>query len=200
VDVTFTARLQKGVTLQGGTSTGRTALNYCAVTQKLPELLFGADLVGDANANVWLPASNCDQSGNFLTQVKLIGTYTIPRIDVQVASTFQSLPGPQVVANYTATNAIVSPSLGRNLSGGAANMVVDLVEPGTMYGERLNQLDVRVTKIIKYNRVRTSLGVDLYNLLNANPVLTESKAFGTFRRPQKILGARFVELVLKTDF
>ena len=56
---------------------------------------------------------------NFLTQVKLLGTYTIPKVDVLVSATFQSLPGPQVTANYVATNAQIQPSLGRPLSGGA---------------------------------------------------------------------------------
>jgi hypothetical protein len=200
VDVTFTARLSPGLQLQGGTSTGRASTDSCDVVKELPEILFGALNVAEENANVWLPGSYCHQVGDFLTQMKLLGTYTVPRIDVQVAATFQSLPGPQVLANFTATNAIVAPSLGRNLSGNASNIVVNVLEPGTLYGERMNQLDLRVGKILRYGRVRTTASIDLYNALNANPVLTESRAFGTWRRPQKVLGPRFVELVLKMDF
>ena len=48
-----------------------------------------------------------------------MGSYTIPRVDLQVSGNFQSLAGPQILANYTATNALISPSLGRNLSGWA---------------------------------------------------------------------------------
>src|SRR2546423_1042969 len=123
-DLTFNARAISGLTLQGGTSTGRTSTDNCEVAAKLPEMQFGAPNVGDVNANVWQPAAYCHQVGHFLTQAKLIGTYLIPRLDVQVAATVQSLPGPQVIANLPATNAIVAPSLGRPLSGGAANMVV----------------------------------------------------------------------------
>jgi hypothetical protein len=132
--------------------------------------------------------------------VKLLATYTVPRIDVQVSGTYQSLPGPQIVANYTATNAIVQPSLGRVLSGGAANLVANIVPPGTLYGERLNQVDVRIGKIIKAGKTRTTASVDLYNIMNANPVLTQSATFTTWQQPQTILSPRFIKLVVQFEF
>ena len=33
--------------------------------------------------------------------------------NLQVSGNFQSLAGPQILANYTATNALISPSLGQ---------------------------------------------------------------------------------------
>jgi hypothetical protein len=36
--------------------------------------------------------------------------------------------------------------------------------------------------------------------LNANPVLTESSVFATWRQPQSILTARFVKFGLQLDF
>jgi hypothetical protein len=199
-DVTFNARAISGLTLQGGTSTGRTSTDNCEVAAKLPEILFGASNIGQDNANVWQPAAYCHQVGKFITQAKVIGTYVVPRIDLQVAATVQSLPGPQVIANLTATNAIVQPALGRPLSGGAANMVVNITPPGQMYGERMNELDLRVGKIIRSGRIRLTPSFDLYNVFNSNPVLTESKAYASWRRPQSILGPRFIELVLKVDY
>ena len=74
----------------------------------------------------------------------------MPKVDVVVSSTFQSLPGPQVTANYVVANAAIEPSLGRPLSGGAQNATINVVEPGTMYGERLNQLDLRFAKILRF--------------------------------------------------
>jgi hypothetical protein len=140
------------VLLQGGLSTGRTSTDNCDVVTRLdnPSPLY------------------CHVDTKFLTQVKFLGSYTIPRVQVQISGTFQSIPGPDIAANYLATNAVVSPSLGRNLAGNAPNVTVNLVSPGTMYGERLNQLDLRFSKVLTFARTRTNLHLDLNNALNGN--------------------------------
>jgi hypothetical protein len=195
VDLTVNARLQHGVLVQGGLSTGRTTTDTCDVVAKVPEMLVGLNA-----ANVLTPQAYCRQQTPFLTQLKLLGTATIPRADVLVSATVQSLSGPAINANFTATNAIVAPALGRNLSGNAANVVVNLVQPGTLYGERLNQLDVRVGKILRVNRTRTALNLDIYNVFNASTVLAQSDAFATWQRPQSILTARFAKISVQFDF
>jgi hypothetical protein len=134
------------------------------------------------------------------TQIKLLGSYLVPKIGMQIAATFQSLPGPQILANYNAPNAIVQPSLGRPLSGGAANVTVNLVQPGTMYVERSNQLDLRFSKTVRVSRFRTGLNLDLYNALNANPVLTANNAFAAWQVPLTILNPRLVKFSVQLDF
>jgi hypothetical protein len=186
VDVTAVARPIPGVVLQGGFSTGRTTANDCEIRAALPE------------TNLLNPY--CDYTQSFLTQVKLLGSYRIPRVDVQISGTLQNVPGPELVGNFTATNAVVSPSLGRNLSGGAANVPVRLVEPGSMYGERRNQLDVRFGKILQAGGVRTTATFDVYNVFNANPVLTENAAFAQFRRPTGILPPRMLKFTVQLNF
>jgi hypothetical protein len=143
---------------------------------------------------------NCDVPGIFLTQYKFVSSYTVPRWDVQISAAFQSNPGPEILARYTATTAEIRPSLGRDLAGGTRNVTVDLVAPRTMYGERLNQLDLRFGKILRLGRTRANASIDLYNALNANPVITESNTFATWRQPQSILPARFAKVVLQLDF
>ena len=46
-----------------------------------------------------------------------------------------------------------------------------------MYGDRLNQLDFRVAKILRFGGTRTMVGVDLYNALNSSAILTYNNAF-----------------------
>jgi hypothetical protein len=99
-----------------------------------------------------------------------------------------------------ARNAEVAPSLGRPLSGGAANVTVNLVEPGTMYGDRLNQLDLRFGKLLRFGRTRTTVSLDLYNALNGNTVLAMNNNFAAWQRPTSILTARFVKLSAQVDF
>jgi hypothetical protein len=59
-----------------------------------------------------------------------------------------------LAANYAVPNSVAAPVLGRNLSGDAPNVTVNLVAPGTMYGDRINELDVRTAKILKVGRTR----------------------------------------------
>jgi hypothetical protein len=194
VDVTVNARPRAGIVLQGGLSTGRTAMDYCDIRSAVPELSIATPFT----VNTTNPY--CHVDSNFLTQVKLLGTYTVPKIDIQFSGTFQSLPGPQVTANYVATNAVVMPSLGRPLSGGAANATINVVPPGIMYGERLNQLDLRFAKIVKLARTRTAVNFDLYNALNANPVTSQNNNYAAWQTPLSILDARLFKISVQFDF
>ena len=79
-------------------------------------------------------------------------------------------------------------------------MTVNLVPPGTLYGERLNQLDVRLTKTLRFARTRTDVNLDLYNALNGNAVTLQSNDFAIWQRPQGILAARFAKISAQFSF
>jgi hypothetical protein len=184
VDLSVNARLRNGVILTGGLGTGRTTTDNCEVV-----------------AHVDNPSQRfCRVETPFLTQVKFVGVYTVPRVDVQVSGTYQSIPGPQILANYIATNALVQPSLGRPLSGNAPNVTVNLVEPGTMYGDRLNQVDFRFAKILRFNPSKLALNLDLYNAFNSSAILTLNNNFATWQQPLTIVQARFAKISVQYDF
>jgi hypothetical protein len=199
VDVSVNARPQlfgSPLVLQGGVSTGRTSTDNCdVVTQVGPPPGQNQRLSNFNPSQLY-----CHVDTAFLTQVKASGAFTVPRIDLMVSAAFQSLSGPQIAANYVATNAVISPSLGRNLAGNAANVQVNLIEPGTMYGERLNQIDLRLGKILRFGRTRTTVSLDVYNLFNSDAVRVENSSFATWRQPQEIVMARFAKVGVQFGF
>ena len=93
----------------------------------------------------------------------------------------------------------MAPSLGRNLSAG--NATVDLIAPGTMYGQRLNQVDFRLSKIFRFSRTgRIQGNVDLYNLFNGDPVLALNNTYGSaWQRPLQILQGRLLKFSIQLD-
>jgi hypothetical protein len=180
IELTLNARLPNGIVLSGGTSTGRVLTESCFVVDSPQALL------------------NCKVEPPFRTQLKALGVLPLPW-GTQVSATFQSLPGPQILANYVVTSA-GAVGLGRPLSTGSAT--VPLVKPGTMYGDRLNQLDFRVAKGFSLGQGRRVQGlVDLYNMLNASPVLNHNNSFGAaWQRPTQILHGRLLKFGVQVDY
>jgi hypothetical protein len=198
VDVSINARLTNGLALQGGTSTGRLASDLCGARSQVPEFTQPNAATGLASS---LLNPYCRTVEPFLTQVRAIGSYVIPRVDVQVAGTFQSRPGVSLAANLVVPNAVARQSLGRNLSGNVQNVTVNLLAPNTMFGDRLNQLDVRIAKILRFSKARTNLAVDIVNALNSSAVLTYNNTFNaTWPTPATVLTARLARLSVQFDF
>ena len=134
---------------------------------------------------------------------------------MQVAATIQSRPfaganfpgiaSQSLAANWLAFNAQIAPALGRPLSGGAALATVNAVEPGTLYGDRLNQVDFRVSKIFRFGGKRANVGVDLFNLLNTNAVYAYFQTLNTatpatYLQPASLVSARFAKVSVQFDF
>jgi hypothetical protein len=201
VDVNIDARPRNGLTLQGGLSTGRTVTDNCDVVAKVPEALFGATSLAAGNANVWLPLEYCHLSSGFLTQFRGLGVYAIPKVDVQVSATFQSRQGAQLAANFNASNAVVFPSLNRNLAGNVPNVAVNLLRPAALFGDRINNLDFRVAKLLKFGRTRSQVTLDVYNLTNSSAVQTYNQTYGpAWLTPTLVLPARFAKVSAQFDF
>ena len=188
-DIGVQARLPNGVLVQGGTSTGKTTTDNCEILAKLPEM------APTATATPF-----CHVGTPMLTQAKALGAYLIPRVDVQVAATFQSRPGNVLTAAYNAPSAEAARTLGRPLAGGAANVTVGLIPNGILYGERVNQLDLRIGKIVRVGDRRATISVDMYNSTNSDAVIATNNNYATLWRPTNILQARFFKITMQFDF
>jgi hypothetical protein len=188
-DVTAQARLRNGLTLQGGTSSGRLAEDSCESRAAVPEGRTGG------LTDPW-----CREVEPLLTTFKGLASYVIPKLDVQVAGTFSSRPGVSLMANVVYNSAAVQGSLGRSLTG-VPNVTVNVIEPNTVFGDRIDQLDLRIGKILRFGRTRTSLNLDVVNALNSNDNLAYSSTFSaTWPAPTQVLTARLFRLSAQMDF
>jgi hypothetical protein len=209
VDVLVNTRFGRGGLLQGGFNAGREIFDTCDVVGKVAMPGIGLPYAFTQNqpfqntAGVASPSKlYCRVSPPWLSQLKLQGSYPLPWAGVTLSAMIQSIPGPEVTAAYVATNAQIAPSLGRNLAAGAAGTAtVQLISPGTMYEGRVNQVDFRVSKIVKFNRARIQANLDLYNLFNANSILAINTRFGpSWRLPFAVMQGRLLKLGGQLDF
>jgi hypothetical protein len=209
-DGQINARFGKDGVLAGGVSTGRTVTDRCFIVDSPQEVRPGF----------------CHVVNPFRgqTQIKANGVYPLPW-DLQASAVFQNLPGipnsgvtaftsqgpvfgePIVGGNYVARNAEIAPTLGRNV-GVCRNTVpctaltaINLVAPFDGYQDRLTQVDVRLTKIVRFQRIRVLGSFDVYNVFNANTVLNQVTQYGpTYLRPTQILAGRLFKFGAQLDF
>ena len=193
IDFTADARL-RGLLLQGGLSWGSLSTDNCQVLASVPEAGYPTNTAADA-----VPLEYCKTAQNWLTQIKLLGSYALPR-DFLVAGTFQNQPGPQRIARVTYTAAQIAAALGRPSTQGA--QTVNVVDPGTNFGDRFNQFDLRFTKLFRFKgsgRFRAMF--DLYNLFNANSATFEEVGYGTtYLYPQVIMPGRLAKFAFQIDY
>ena len=189
VDISLDARLRNGLLLQGGVSTGTTMTDNCDVVDDAPELL--------TVLAVQQAAQFCHQETPFLALYKGLASYTLPWYGIRLSGTFQSLPGPEIAANNVYVGTV--PGLGRPFVLGQSTL--NVAQGSTQYGDRLNQIDLRFTKIVNLGHGRLDLNVDLYNAFNSDAVLTQQNAFGSaWQLPLTVIQPRFVKFAARYDF
>ena len=99
--------------------------------------------------------------------------------------------------------AVVSAALGRPAAVAGTTAPIDLVAPGEVWGDRVNEIDLRFAKILRFGRMRTNVGFDIFNILNQAAILTYNQTFapaGTWLAPQSVLTPRFVKISAQIDF
>jgi hypothetical protein len=215
IDLSVNARLPRGILLQGGLNTGHEVVNNCDIVGKVDNpggastdvnKISGAGNSAPPLGNITGVASPsplyCNVAPPFQTQVKLLGSYPLPW-GLAASATFQSIPGPQISATYTALNSQIAPSLGRNLAAGAnATATLQLLAPGALYNDRLNQIDARLTKMFKLTGGRRlQAQLDFYNLANIGPALGQNNTYGPAWLTSTVIpNGRMVKIGAQFDF
>jgi hypothetical protein len=207
VDFTGTARLAMGLTLQGGTSTGRGVRDNCDITAALPETLGSSRI------------DSCDVTENWATSFRGLASYTVPAIDVLVSASLRSIVttpgggvgtnGASLAANYLLPNTVVQQLLGRLPANALATgtTTVNLLQPGQLYTlDRMNLVDMRFAKILRFGGRRADIGIDLYNLFNSNVTTAYQQTYEfrnngeTWLRPTGIAAPRLARFHMTLNF
>jgi hypothetical protein len=119
--------------------------------------------------------------------------------------TWISVPGEYLEANFVADNAWIASGpqpLGRPLTG-AAVTTVNLIAPSTVFADRRNNIDFRVAKILRFGGRRAQVGMDIYNLMNADMVTSYNQTFvpgGPWLAPTALQPARYARFSMEFDF
>jgi hypothetical protein len=204
--VNVSARPRNGLTVQGGLNVGKTVLDICDARESQPEIS-GVGGSGITPA-VGLTNPYCLSDPGFVTRVTGLASYTIPTVDVLVSSTFRSDQGASLAANWAAPASLVAAALGRPVAGGGSTVTINLAAPGEVWGDRVNEIDVRIAKVLRFGRTRTTIGLDIFNLVNSAAVLTYNQNFsttllsgvGSWRQPQSVLTPRFYKIGAQIEF
>jgi hypothetical protein len=184
-------RFGQGGLLSGGVSTGQQVTDAC-FSYDSPDQRFCR------NAPPW----------SAQTQVKFNGAYPLPWWGIQMAATYQNITGVPYAASHTYTNAQIAPSLERNLGQcrGAATCtgtltIANLFEPNTLFGERIQQIDIRTNKRFQVGKMRMTAKFDVYNIMNNNVVLAVNNTYGSaWLNPLNILSPRLFKFGIQIDY
>ena len=207
VDINGTARLQHGLTVQVGSTTGRGVRDQCDLWKARP------DLQGNNRSDA------CSVTEPWLTSLRGLASYRVPKADVLVSATLRSVrtvagadvasSGTSLNANYQIPNAVVQTYLGRLPAGAFATgtTTVNLLAPGELYPlERTTQVDLRIAKTLRFGRTRLDGGIDLYNLLNANTITAYDQTYlyanngATWLNPTAIMSPRLLRFNVTATF
>jgi hypothetical protein len=212
-NVTVNTRFGSNLQVGGAADTGRTVNDVCfdvnspgAIATALPGIsatpapFTATSINGQPICRIVTPFSA-------QTQVKMFWSYPLPA-DIVISGVFQSFSGPPIIATYTASNAQIAPSLGRNLAACGTQAVctatatVPLVVPQTLFAGRSNRLDFRLTKLIHVGpKILVRANVDLYNTLNGSAVQTLNTTYGSaWQKPIVILDGRLVQFSAQLTF
>jgi hypothetical protein len=209
-DLQFNSRYSRG-TAGGGWSMGNTIQNT-AISANGGQVDNSSNncFVVDNPEQLTSQLSPCDAATPYQHRFRFNGSYELPWGGVQVAAVFQDLPGPLIVANrvYTSAeiNAQATGALGRNLR--LSNRTLDMLAPYSLYGDRVRQIDLRVSKLFRFGGQRIQANLDVYNLANASTATFVRNTYTApgavtstpWMQPTQVMDGRFIKFSGQFDF
>jgi hypothetical protein len=212
VDWTVNARLRDGLFLQLGAGTGRKIIDRCDTITRVDQPTIPTNVI---TAPGLQQATSCFSKEPFLTTLRGLASYTLPKIDVRLSGTFRSQPGDARLATWVVPNTVIAASLGRLPFGALATgttsvALLDLDEHRLYADNRRSQVDLRVAKLFRFGDRRLDAGFDIGNLFNTNYATAYDNTYqytvgntsqgGTWNNPTSVITARFLRWNVTVDF
>jgi hypothetical protein len=152
----------------------------------------------------------CNQPYPEQAQLKIQGLYKAPW-GFEFTATEQNIPGVPITATYSASNTIIEPSLGRNLSAcsptaalgsACASASISLIQPNTLWENRVNQTDMQITKNLHITeRITVRPLFILANMFNSSAITAENSTYGSkWKQPTSVINPRLAKFGLRVDF
>ncbi|HUR33345.1 MAG TPA: carboxypeptidase regulatory-like domain-containing protein [Vicinamibacterales bacterium] len=195
-DLTMSARLSGGGTIQGGLNAQKRVYDTCNAS------ILSGTTVSQADSP---EKPFCHQELPYRPDFKMLAAYNLP-LNFSISGTVQVSSGPMIIATWAAPNSLIAPALGRNLAAGAtATKSIQLIEPGTLYAGYQNQIDLRLSRRMRIGRYSARLDANVYNVLNnayANSINTtfSTSAASQFMRPTAVLAGRLFKIGGQIEF
>jgi hypothetical protein len=208
VDVNLNMRFQGGGIGSVGVSTGRERTDYCSIanvasvgsntTSSAGKVQLGGG-AGSIGSTGGYPSSlYCSITPPYEPDWKGLVSYPLPWWGIRASATWQNRIGPQILASETLS--LAASTLGRAPSFPTASL--NLIAPGTMYGDRINQVDVRLAKSVKFGRIRAQVTAGGYNLLNSSATMAINNSYtsGLWTQPTIVMQGRLVKFGFQLDY
>jgi Carboxypeptidase regulatory-like domain/TonB-dependent Receptor Plug Domain len=208
-DVNLNLRLKGGGSGAIGVSTGRERTDYCDIATLANvgsntnssagkiQLGGGAGSIGSSSG--YPSPLYCNITPPYQPDWKGFISYPLPWFGLRASGTWQNRIGPQILASEGAANAL-NPTLGRAFTLPTASL--NLIAPGSEYGERINQIDVRLAKSVTLGRIRAQVNAGAYNLLNSNATMARNNSYtsGHWNQPTVTMQGRIIKFGFQLDY
>lgn len=210
IDVNISTRFRK-LTLAGGVSAGHEVTDNCFVvnspqdafyTMNYPQLVTNSPQIPPPALNDFY-SCHIEPPWYSNLQFKILGVYQLPW-HFRISGNLQNLPSIPFLANM---------ALPAGKSGVNGVPSVELVVPNTVFHEgRNNQIDLRLSREFAWERFKIQPTFDVFNALNANPVLGTNNRIATlsaagvtsvsnrWQNATAVLGARIVKFGVQVEF
>ena len=198
-EVAFSTRVPGGAILFGSWTAENTLQRWCD-TDDNPNGPTSTGQFSASDATTGVAASFggrfCDQT-NFnyplRHEFKLAGNYPL-KYGFDFGAVLQSYAGSERVISWT-------PLAGLFPGARTKSESVVLNEPGSLFWDRWNQLDINVKKNFRHNNHVLTFQVDVFNVLNANAIRAGTNAVGTsLGQATTIMVGRFPRLAVNYKF